>query len=353
MPVVGVGGLAATKTHVIVGSRDLADQQDLFQAYDPQTGELLWQHAQPAPGRLDYGNTPRATPLIHDQLVYTLGAFGHLNCLDLATGISLWQVSYTEDFGAELPIWGFAGSPIIVADQLIIQPGSHSAALAALDPITGRVLWKAPGRPAAYASLAMTVLNGHPQLIGLDQSGIVSWDARTGTEQWRITPAIDGDFGVPTPVMTLAGLLLTSENNGTRLHPIAGGRPDEHPTAARNRPAPDSYTPVVVGDHAFVVDNGLYCLDLQDDLRTVWEIKDRAFRGYASVIAADKRLLVLTKRGELILVDTSPPTGTILDRVKIGGPQTDALSHPALIGSRFYARIGRTFMCLDLKSPPR
>src|SRR6202008_4777748 len=103
----------------VVGSRDLLDRNDHFQCFDMEDGTLIWQHVYPALGKLDYGNSPRATPLIHDEYVYTLGAFGHLCCLEIETGIMMWQLNAAKDFGAPAMIWGHSGTPLIVGNKLI------------------------------------------------------------------------------------------------------------------------------------------------------------------------------------------------------------------------------------------
>ncbi len=154
----GIGGVAAANGFVIVGSRDAIDRNDVFQCFDAETGELAWQHIYPALGRLDYGNSPRATPLIHDDCVYTLGAFGHLCCLEVDSGIMLWQVNLARDFGSPSLTWGHSGTPVIVDQKLILQPGGKDASIVALDLETGDVIWKTPGAACGYSSLLHKVV---------------------------------------------------------------------------------------------------------------------------------------------------------------------------------------------------
>ena len=344
LPSTGVGGICVGEQQVIIGSRDPADRADLFQAFSRESGELLWQALTPAVGQLDYGNSPRATPLIYESLVITFGAFGDLSCIDLETGIQLWHVNFQRDFGAPMPDWGFCGSPIIVDEQLIVQPGASDAALAALDIISGEVLWKVDGAPAVYASL---VQDGQ-QVIGLDKLGIAGWSASDGKNLWRITPSVTGDFGVPSVVPTSFGLLLASENNGTRLVKYDGKVAESEIIGVEKKAAPDSHTPVVIGNSAFVADKRLYCLSLDQELKSRWVINDRAFRGYTSLIASQERLLALTAGCELLLVDIE--NGKISDRLKLSNRNMRTLSHPALVGSQLYVRLGKKLMRLELSS---
>lgn len=342
MPSTGIGGIAVDSKRVIIGSRDPSDSIDLFQAFDRNSGQLLWQAMTLAAGNLDYGNSPRATPLIYDSLVITLGAFGDLSCLDVETGIPLWKTNLQKQFGAPLPIWGFCGSPIIVDEQLIVQPGASDASLVALDIVTGDVLWKVSGPEAVYASL---VQDGE-QIIGLDKVGIAGWNKSNGHKLWRITPPVTGDFGVPSAVVTPFGLLLTSENNGTRLYEYDGKLASSDLIGEFKKAAPNSHTPVVIGNSAFVVHNKLYCLALDDQLKPNWIINDRTFRGYTSLLASDDRLLALTSGCELVLIGAQD--GEILDRLKLTSDSMRSLAQPALVGTEILVRVGKKLLAIDL-----
>src|SRR5436190_18578425 len=65
---------------------------EVVECLDAASGKGHWKF--PYPTRyeddLGKGNGPRSTPLIGDQRVYTLGAEGRLNCLELDTGKKLW-----------------------------------------------------------------------------------------------------------------------------------------------------------------------------------------------------------------------------------------------------------------------
>ena len=94
--------------------------------FDAATGETLWSHKYPVKyGELGgYANGPRTSPTIHDGKVYTLGAVGHLFCFDAKTGKIIWQHDTVAEFGAQVPEWGFAGSPVIDGDRVIVHLGA-------------------------------------------------------------------------------------------------------------------------------------------------------------------------------------------------------------------------------------
>ncbi len=109
---------------MIVGDRDLGDTSDLFLCLSARDGETIWQVQYPAPGELDYGNQPRATPLIHGEYVYLFGAFGDLTCVDLSSGKMIWQKNLREAYATQAEyIWGMCASPLIADEKLIVNPG--------------------------------------------------------------------------------------------------------------------------------------------------------------------------------------------------------------------------------------
>ena len=219
LPGRGLAGLAATAREVIVADRTAADDQDLILCLDADTGAEHWRRAYPTEGQIrDYGNAPRATPLIEGERVYTLGGLGNLQCLRLRDGEVLWTRHLARDFQAGVPTWGYCASPLLVDGRLIVNPGAPDASLVALDAATGRECWRCPGLPAAYASFIIGTFGGRRQLVGYDEKTLGGWDPATGERLWTLVPPNEGDFNVPTPIDAGGQLLLTTENNGTRLY---------------------------------------------------------------------------------------------------------------------------------------
>ena len=95
-------------------------------ALDEQTGRVLWTHqwlASYGPLAYNWAIGPRATPTVDGDRVYVLGAVGTLLCLDVDTGQVIWQRDYVEDYGAEIPTWGFSGAPLVDGNRLIALVG--------------------------------------------------------------------------------------------------------------------------------------------------------------------------------------------------------------------------------------
>jgi outer membrane protein assembly factor BamB len=318
--------------------------------FDARTGKQRWRVEYPAVALtpLDYGNSPRATPLISEGKVYLLGALGHLHCVDLATGRIRWFSHLSEEYQVRPPKWGFAGSPLRVASGVVVQPGAADAALTALHPDSGDTVWETPGRPAAYSSSSLATVGGTPQIVGLDEAALVGWDPVTGRELWKIEPPNSGDFNVPAPFVLGDRLFAASENNGARLYRFdERGVPDPNPVATNEDLAPDAHSPVPAGKHVFGLGAGgvLLCLEATH-LKTRWATRD-SLGHYASMISDGRsRVLTLTDKGGLYLHDAASPEP--LGFLQLTKESRHLLAHPALVGNRLYLRLGEKLVCMEL-----
>jgi outer membrane protein assembly factor BamB len=352
LPSPGLGGVAATDQVVIVSARDLNDSHDFWRGIDPSSGETRWTLRYPAPGNLDFGASPRATALIYDGLAYCYGALGHLHAVNISSGRVVWKHDTQAEFGAatnDLP-WGHCGSPLVVADKLVFYAGGPDAALVALDLKTGALKWKTAGAKSAYGSFLAATLGGVEQVVGFDETTLGGWDAETGRRLWTVTPAQEKDFNVPTPIVWDGRLIVSTENNGTRLYGFRpGGVIDPKPQAVDLELGPDTHTPVRIGSRLFGVQKGLHCLDLSSGLRRLWRGNDEALDKHVTAVASDTRLLLITHNGEGILVDATAEKFMVLDRQTLAPNERDLYAHPAFANGRMYLRTSDAVLCYELK----
>lgn len=348
-----LSGVAVTARHVVVADKGRDGKQDIFRCLDADSGKELWALSYPASGNMDYTNSPRATPVIHEGLVYLLSAFGDLHCVRLTNGEVVWKRNIVQDLGAKLPHWGMCASPLLVDGKLIVSPGAKGASLAALSPQTGKLLWKTPGRAPAYASFIVGTLGGVKQIVGYDEVSLGGWDPATGKRLWELVPEIDGDFNVPTPVATDGKLLVATGNNGTRLYGFdERGQIQPKPLAKNEDLVPDTSSPVVLDGLVFGCSGALYCLDLADGLKTRWEgFTGRAYDEYASLIAGNGHVLATTVEGELLLVEATRTAYKVVSRLRLFENE-QVWSHPALVGKRLYVRSDAAAYCVLLSALP-
>ncbi|MEZ6045891.1 MAG: PQQ-binding-like beta-propeller repeat protein [Planctomycetaceae bacterium] len=349
LPSQGIGGLAASQGVVIVSGRNVTDNSDLFQCFDAETGAERWTFRQFAPGKVDYGNTPRATPLISKDHVWVAGAFGHLACLRLSDGEVVWKKHQQLEFEAAPMIWGHAGTPLLVENHLVINPGGPESALVALEPLTGEVIWETSGNPPGYSSLISAKVNGKTQIIGYEEKALCGWDLISGKKLWTFTPPFKGDFNVPTPIFYDNKLFVATENNGARVYQFdQEGELVPEPIMEHEYLAPDSHTPVIAAGRVFGVWDGLFCLDWKNNLEELWINEEPGFSNYVSLVANDEHVLAVTVKSELLLFKVNAAEAIPIDRLKLTDQRTDTYAHPAFLGKRIYLRINTELCCLNL-----
>jgi len=349
----GLSGLSVAAGRVVVADKAAGAGADVFRCLEADTGREVWKLEYPAAEKMDFSNAPRATPVIHEGLVFLLGAFGDLHCLRLDSGKTVWKRRLAQEFGGKVSEWGFCATPLVAGDKLIVNPGGPEASLVALDRRTGRVVWAAPGEGAAYASFILGTFGGREQIVGYDKTSAGGWDVKTGERLWRLVPKEEGEYNVPTPAAVDGKLLLSTEKNGTRLHGFdAQGRIIARPLASNDDLVPDMSSPVVADGLVFGCCGSLFCLDLGRGLKTAWESEDVHYGEYCTFIAGNGRVLITSQDGWLHLLETDAKGHHCVSRVQLfpEAPKEGrgVWSHPALAGNRFYVRNRVAVYCYQI-----
>src|SRR5205823_6321346 len=176
---------------------------EVVACYHLLTGRPVWAHRDAARfWESNAGAGPRATPALGDGRVYTLGGTGIVNALHAADGAVAWSRDAAADTGAKLPGWGFAGSPLLVDDLVIV---AASGRLAAYDRATGAVRWTARSGGGGYSSPHLATLGGVRQVVLANGSGAAGLAPATGAELWKHAWAGDG---IVQPALTADGDVL-------------------------------------------------------------------------------------------------------------------------------------------------
>src|SRR5205085_541097 len=101
-------------------------ENEVVECLRPKDGKRIWQFTAKSDYRDRYGfnGGPRASPVIDDGRVFTLGAGGRLQCLDLATGQLLWHRDILGEFKIPQNFFGVGSTPLIEGDRLIVNLGA-------------------------------------------------------------------------------------------------------------------------------------------------------------------------------------------------------------------------------------
>jgi outer membrane protein assembly factor BamB len=321
----------------VLYTQEQRGNDELVVCYKVSTGEPVWQHRDAVRfWESNAGAGPRATPTLSNGRVYAFGATGILNALDAATGAVVWSRNVASDSNKKVPMWGFASSPLVVDDVVIVAP---SGKLVACDIATGKPRWFGPTHGGSYSSPQFVTLDGVAQVLQLSEAGVTSVVATNGAVLWEHSwPG----FTIIQPALTADGDVLISGCGGAggigtrRLavtNALAGWTAQERWTSAGLKPYFNDL--VVHQGHAFGFDNSvLACIDLADGKRK-WK-GGRYGNGQLVLLPEQNLLLVLSEKGELALVGANPDDYKELARFPAIKGKT--WNHPVLVGGVLLVR---------------
>lgn len=321
-------------------------EDELVSCYRVSDGKPVWIHRDRARfWESNGGAGPRGTPTLADGRVYTMGATGIVNALDARTGAVVWTRDAAKDTGATRPGWGFAGSPILSGDLVIV---AASSSLAAYDAENGKLRWSRKTKGASYSSPQVLMLDGVPQVVMLTASGATGVAPADGSVLWEhawpgsaiLQPALAGDGDVLITTGDMSG--------GLGVRRVGLSHADGWSAAERwtsNGLKPYFNDLVVHKGYAFGFDGRiLSCIDLKDGKR-VWK-GGRYGNGQLILLADQDVLLVVSETGELALVSATPDGYNEIAKVQAIEGKT--WNHPALVRDTLLVRNGEEMAAFRL-----
>lgn len=353
----GYAGVTVADGRVFVFDRQTAPQEvERVLCFEADSGQLLWSHGYPVEyGNLDYGSGPRAAVTVDGNRIYTLGAVGHLHCLDAATGEVLWKMRFPDDRVGKLPMWwGYAGSPLVCRDLVVVLPGGeNNDSIVALDKQTGRRVWASLSDAPGYATPILIEHDGQEQLIVWTAENVRALDPQTGQLIWTVPYEVTYGVAIATPVYHQGIVFVSGYWEGSKA--IRPGKSQEETELLweENRYLRGLMSqPLCRGDYVYLLDKqyGITCFELNTG-RKLWDDKNTATpRGrnpQASLVwlGESDRALILNAEGDLILARLTPAGYQELSRTNIIGR---TWAHPAYAGNRVYARSDTELVCMEL-----
>lgn len=232
--------------HVFVSSTDEPNKTLRAICLDRKTGKKLWNHEVGTGFSIDrMSNLASPSPLTDGKLVWFYYGTGDLAAFDF-DGKKVWARSITKDYGQFAFNWTYGASPTLWEGKLFIEvlqrnvpvrgrgsDGSNDSYLLALDPKTGKELWKHV-RPSeaheesleAYSTPIPFEHGGRKELLIIGGDCISGHDPKDGKELWRWgtwNPTRIGHWRlVPSPV-TGAGVVLACAPKGSPIFAVKAG----------------------------------------------------------------------------------------------------------------------------------
>jgi len=330
------------------------DDEDTVYCFNAGTGALVWKHTYKCvlDPRFYEGGT-LSTPTVDGDRVYTISKRGDVFCFQAATGKIDWEKNLIRELGLAVPNdkdnwWGFAGSPLVRGNLLLLNAGSDGTALNKND---GAIVWSNGKGFAGYSTPVPFKQNGKDLLLLAVAESIVAVGEKDGKALWRYPWKTAYDVNAPDPIVSGDKIFVSSYRHGCLLLQMKG---DGVEKVYENRNINNHLNACVLVDgHLYGIDGdagyagGVTCLELASGALK-WSEKSA---GTGALMAAGNRLIILSAKGELIIAEASPEKFKPLARAQVLGGK--CWTTPVLANGRIYCRNSKgDLVCLDVRGGP-
>lgn len=365
------------------------------QAYDLETGQLVWKREAvsgiPLTKRHVKASHANCTPATNGQYVVAFFGSEGLYCYDMDGNLQ-WKTGFGRlqagPYNAKELEWGFASSPVIHGEHLIVQCDClNTSFVAILRLADGVEVRRIPRHDVATWTTPLVVdIAGQTQIVCNGYQEMAGYDFTTGERLWYLQGG--GDIPVPAPLYSHDLFLLTNGHGRRPTYAIAvtargdltpsaaaatpstppkppadpaEGAPPAPPEPATPPPLPPglvwyeprdgSYmpTPIVVGDLLYNCDdNGRLSVRNVTDGSIVYQ--ERVGDGVvhsASAVATPNQIYFCDEGGTVRVVRT----GASFEVLAENAMQDTIMATPAIVGNRLLIRTVKQLICIGEKAP--
>jgi outer membrane protein assembly factor BamB len=378
------GAAAATPIvwddRVFLSGVDQAKDTLLAMCFDRVGGKLLWSHEVGKGIRRDSGsNYASASPVTDGQLVIFLYGNGDLVCFDVA-GSRRWTRNIQKDYGPFAFYWTIGTSPLLYEGKLYVQvlqrdvpvegrglkDRENEAYLLAIDPATGKTLWRhvRPSQAAVESRESHTtpipwLHAGQRELLIAGGDALSGHDPTTGEERWRWdrwNPSRTPHWPLIASPVAGSGVALVCVPKGQPVYAIAPGKSgtlDDSAVAWSSREAKrvtsEVPTPAYYDGDFFVLSDSRRSLArlASDTGRVKWLIPAPGHAKYeASPLAADGKIYLVNFDGIVSVV--SAASGKVLRLITMDQPADGEMVRASISAAhgQLFIRTTRKLYCV-------
>lgn len=361
------------------------DRQALFAlCLDRKTGKERWRHAvgsgyKPAgEGEAvridDRSNYASPSPVTDGKRVVFFYGNGDLAAFT-PSGKKLWQRNLQKEYGDFAFQWTFSSSPTLHAGTLYLQvlqrdrpiggrgkPNAPSFLLA-LDPDTGKELWKKERPTAAimesreaFTTPIPNVRDGKAEILIAGGDFVTAHDPKTGEELWRWGTWNEehrqGSWRlVPSPVAGEGTVLVCAPKRA----PVYAAKPGPSSSPAtlawksedRSDVSSDVPTPLFYGGKFFVLSDvrrALSCVEPRTG-QVRWTVPiPRRQMCWGSPTGADGKVYAISLNGDVFVFDAAD--GKLLAENAMGGEGAEIRSSIAVAHGNLFVRTNDKLYCI-------
>ncbi|MCE3014728.1 MAG: PQQ-binding-like beta-propeller repeat protein [Pirellula sp.] len=346
---------------------------------------------------------PRSTPVYNEGCVYFSSPSGLIGCLDATNGRMRWSLELEKTFQIKVPGFGYACSPIVAGENVVLPVGAEEADIVALDKRTGSVRWKgsAPksrmeqsvkrtSSNASYCSVLPIEFQNRKLVVCFMENSLQCHDLASGAYVWSYPLSSGYDEHSAWPIYKEPFLWMSGPfQRGSELIELTGDP---------NAPVKSIRQSTLLSNDIFSSvewDGAIFGFDLQEaqakthrtsrgvfrciDFRTgqeLWSVgvgrlrrsatvgpdeksdvtsveskpMDTSSIGHCTVVVADSKLILMNDMGELILANADRQRYEELCRTPLLTGEI-CWTQPALGRQRLFVRNHSRAVCVYLGLP--
>jgi len=367
--------------HLFLTATDESTQTLLAYAVDRRDGKVLWKHEVGSGiARDNRSNYASPSPVTDGKLAYFFYGNGELIAYDLE-GKQVWSRNIQKDYGDFAFQWTFATSPVLFDGRLYLQvlqrdvpangrgrtDGPNESYLLALDPATGKDLWRHI-RPAearlesleAFTTPTPFEFNGRKELLIAGGDCLSGHDPATGRELWRWGTWNPNRIThwrlVPSPVAA-GSVVLACAPKGSPVYAVKAGLSGNLTDAdlawvsGEREVSSDVSTPLYYEGSVYVLNTDRKTLSRIEPAsgKVLWtgELVSRP-KLEASPLGADGRIYLMNHEAEVFVVQAGGDQFKLLHQVNMGVEgDRDVRASVIAAHGQLFVRAGKTLYCLQ------
>ncbi len=344
----GDGHSSAAVTANKVFTAGTLDEKGYVFAFDHE-GQLIWK-TEIGKSWTDNWNGVRTTPLVIEDKLYIISAFGKLVCMNSNIGEIIWTVDVFNEYDGQNIRWGITENLLVDGDMLFVTAGGEESNVIALNRNSGELIWKCVGNgeKSAYNSPALVTHNNRKILITLTENSVLGIDPVNGKLLWRHehvnewsvhpnTPLYHDGFIYVVSGYGCGGVLLKLSDDGNSVTKVWANSSLDNQMGG-----------------VIYLDGKLYgaghdsrkfiCLD--------WETGEELFftksmqRG--NTIYADELLYCYDERGKVLLIKPEENSFNIISEFKVPYGENQHWAHLVIHNKKLFVRHGTSLMVYDI-----
>ena len=315
--------IGAGKAFTIVTDEVDGNKGEVIEALDAKTGKKVWSKPLTQMTKYDGGGdsgTPdnkggdgaRSTPIVDGTNVYAIDSNLGVYCFDAATGKEVWKHDVMKDNAGVTIKWHNAASPLIDGNVLLMAGGGAGQGLLGFDKTSGAILWKGEDDKMTHATPIVADILGVHQAIFFTQTGLVAVTPTDGKVLWRAafpykvstaaSPVVFNDivycsagYGVGA-----GAFKISKDGSAMKAESIWRTEGDDLANHWSTPVVKDGYLYGMFSFKKYGV-GPLACVDIRTG-KVMW--KQEGF-GPGQVIIADKTIIALSDKGEVVFVEAN------------------------------------------------